>query len=84
MFEKLLNPRISCYTLNFFNTSANNCHSCSHFCRAKCYTLNFFNMSGRACPALKPRQAAEPPLLAIMYYMYYILCTREICAICAI
>ena len=77
MFEKLLNPRISCYTLNFFNTSANNCHSCSHFCRAKRYTLNF-NMSDEHVLGT-PRQAAEPPLspASLLYVLYVLYLTRQ-------
>ena len=98
-------PRIPCYTLNFFNTSANTIAICIHIsaapsrytrlistCRSTCRMNMFFPDTParrvirlgaappcRACPALKPRQAAEPPLSpgSMLYVLYVLYLTRQ-------
>ena len=77
-----------------FNTSAT-CATCVHIPAAPPAWQR--SLPGRAtCPALKPRQAAEPPLSpgSLLYVLYVLYLTRQaaeyplralaICAICAI
>ena len=52
---------------------------CRNIATKLCATCRHRSLPGRACPALKPRQAAEPPLSpgSLLYVLYVLYLTRQ-------